>query len=156
MTCWKEVPSIFEVGDLLKAKYDEAVKVYVDIPRNGGSAVLQTVDRRREQEGAPAHTELVFIEMSANYCSVNPEYTQSRYCVPRANLTSSLSRFYPPCEDFCCSGEYQSARKTITQSCNCYFVFCCELRCQTCEKVYMEYTCTGGRTNRTSSDHSPT
>ena len=124
----------------MKVKYDEAVKVNV-IVRANGEVDIETDDRRREEDGAPSPTDLIFIAPSVNHCMINPEYTTSRYCIPHANLTTALSKFYPPCEDLCCSGNYQSERKTIRQSCNCFFEFCCDLKCDTCEETYSEYQC---------------
>ena len=149
-TCIRVVPSIFEIGDIVKEKYEDSVKVNVILHGSTGQATLEIVDQRRYQDGAPTIADLVYLEMPANYCSVSPEYTTSRYCMPQADLTSELRKFYPPCEEFCCSGEYHSARKTINQLCNCYFQFCCDLKCQTCEEAFMEYRCTSA-TNQTSS-----
>ena len=152
-TCISEIPSIFEIGDVLRAKYDEAVRVNVVVGQNG-ETMIQRADRRREQEGAPLSTELIFIQASTNHCSIYPEYTTSRHCQPRSELTPVSSKFYPPCEDFCCSGEYESTQKTIVETCNCYFEFCCNLICDLCEKTYTEYRCTGA-SNQTSSGTPP-
>ena len=149
-TCAREIPSIFEIGDILRAKYDEAVKVNVVIAQNGDS-MIQKVDRRREQEGAPLSTELIYVEMSTNHCSVDPEYTTSRFCMPQSELTAVSSKFYPPCEDFCCSGTYESMTRTVVETCNCYFEFCCSLTCDSCENTHVEYRCSSpSNTNTTS------
>lgn len=126
----------------MKIKYQEAVKVTI-VPKLGGGVSLRVVDRRREREGEPSATDLVYVAMPTNHCQIDPEYTTSRYCMPHAALTLELSKFYPPCEDFCCSGEYRSARKTIRQSCDCHFEYCCKLKCNTCEETYTEYRCNG-------------
>lgn len=145
-TCSKDNPSIFELGDTMKAKYEDALKVTI-VPKIGGGVALRVVSQHREQEGAPSATDLVYIAMSANHCSVDPEYTTSRYCMPRTVLTPELAKFYPPCEEFCCTGEFQSEQKTIRQSCDCYFEFCCKLKCNTCEDTYTEYRCSGFANN---------
>ena len=153
-TCTREIPSIFEIGDILRSKYDQAVRVNVVVGQNGDT-MIQRADRRREQEGAPLSTELIYIETTTNHCSVDPEYTKSRHCLPQSELTTVSSKFYPPCEDFCCSGNYGSTPKTIVETCNCHFEFCCNLICDSCERAYTEFRCSG-TSNHTSSDSLPT
>ena len=138
------MPSVFEIGDILKVKHEEALKV-VPVVDGNGAVSLRLEHRTREGEGDPTSTELIYIATPTNQCESDPEYTTSRFCLPQANLTSdpSLRQFYPPCEEFCCSGRYRSTTKTVPQSCNCYFQFCCDLTCEMCQETFTEYECIG-------------
>ena len=157
-TCVTYMPTIFEIGDIMKQKHDEALKV-VPVVDSNGAIKLQLEQRTREGEGEPPATELIYLATPSNHCQSDPEYTTSRYCLPIANLTSdpTLMQFYPPCEEFCCSGRYTATTKTVPQSCNCYFQFCCELKCDTCQETFTEYICAGpdNDSSDTSSQHDP-
>ena len=132
----------------MKIKYEEALKVTATV--ENGAVMLQLDAQRREGEGEPPATELIYIAAPTNHCLTDSEYTTSRVCLPEANRTSEdLQQFYPSCEEFCCSGTYASTVKNITETCNCYFNFCCDLKCDTCEHSYIEYYCTGASTNTT-------
>ena len=149
-TCTTHMPSIFEIGDIMKTKQEEALKVVTVY--EGSRIKLLLEQRTREGEGEPPATELIYMATPSNHCQSDPEYTTSRYCLPLANLTSdpTLWQFYPPCEDFCCSGRYEATTKTVPQSCNCYFEFCCDLKCDTCVEIFTEYVCTGRPQNEDS------
>ena len=133
-TCWRELPTLYEVGDILRTKYDNAVKVDVHHPRHGGPATLRYYDSDSDVHRKPPNTELVYLEKSGNYCILIQNYTQGRYCMPSTNLTttSRLGQYYPPCEDFCCTRQFYAVQRQEVRSCNCRFVWCCEVVCQTC------------------------
>ena len=144
-TCWRELPTLYEVGDILRTKYDNAIKVDVHHPRHGGPAALRYYDSDSDVHRIPANTELVYLVKSGNYCILIQNYTQGRYCMPSANLTttSNLGQYYPPCEDFCCTRQFYMVQRQEVHSCNCRFIWCCEVVCQTCMKTVTEYRCTG-------------
>lgn len=144
-TCTTIIPSIFDIGDIMRAKYERASRV--NMRRQNGELVIRTVEQDGREGRAPLPTDLVYHSLPTNHCLDNPDYTTSRFCLPRANLTSVLGKFYPPCEDFCCNGEYSSAEKTVAKSCNCYFEFCCDLKCNSCDTSYTEYICHSANQN---------
>ena len=144
-TCWRELPTLYEIGDILRTKYDNAVKVDVHHPRHGGPATLRYYDSDSDVHRKPPNTELVYLEKSGNYCILIQNYTQGRYCMPSTNLTttSRLGEYYPSCEDFCCTKQFYTVQRQEIRSCNCRFVWCCEVVCQTCTETITEYRCTG-------------
>lgn len=144
-TCWRELPSLHEIGDKIREKYDSAVKVESHIPRDGGPARLQYFSTETRGHSIPSNNDLVFLKLSPSYCSIHQNYTLGRYCVPRANLTEELQGHYSPCEDLCCTREYYTRHHTVTYSCNCTFRWCCEVMCQTCVEDITKYLCTGWR-----------
>ena len=130
----------------MKTKYKRATKVNARLVN--GEIIIRTVEQDGEEGGPPLPTDLIYMAPPTNHCSVNPNYTALRFCLPRANLTPVLEKFYPPCEDFCCDGRYRLTSKTVAKSCNCYFEFCCNLKCDSCDVTYTEYACHGS--NQTS------
>ena len=149
-TCWKELPNLFEVGDILREKYSNAIKVQVHTQRNGGEGRLQYLDPESGQYELPPNTELVYVETSTNHCAVYQQFTRGRHCIAQASVsetlgedTEPLGTYFAPCEHFCCNREYNMREVEVTYSCNCRFVWCCEVVCQTCTQTVREYKCTG-------------
>lgn len=150
-TCWRELPTYYQVGDVLKIKFDNAVKVVV--AQNGnGPAVLLSYDPVLRAHVAPSDDSLVFLEHQPNYCSDGSNFTRNRQCLPQSLLdaqhrgqvkASSMNEYFPPCEEFCCSGEYEEEEMIMTKTCNCQFVWCCNVDCQTCTVNTTQYRCTG-------------
>ena len=147
-TCWTELPEYYQVGDVLKMKYDNAIKVSV----TRYSGILQYFDSILNIYKPATLSNLVYLEKPANYCSSQQNFTQNRQCLPQAMLdakmrgqvkASSMQEFFPPCERFCCSGQYMTETVTMTETCNCSFVWCCDVQCQTCTVNVTRYRCTG-------------
>ena len=151
-TCWEELPTYFEVGDLLKIKYDNALKVSVELT-NGEEffthydPILSSYIRLPQSD-----TNLVYLEEETDLCSQRENFTLGRRCLPRALLdaqmrgelkASSTAEYFPPCEEFCCSGEYREESMSVSERCDCHFVWCCNVECQTCTTNTTEYRCTG-------------
>ena len=130
------------VGDALRQKYDTAVMVKVDVPRDGGPASLYYANSGQNPM-APSSTEIVYMEPTIDYCSTQSNYTLNRYCIPRSNLTSYLTGYYAACEDICCNGRFVTVRTTRTYSCGCKFIWCCDVVCNTCTETVTQYKCTG-------------
>ena len=163
-TCWRELPSTYDVSDVLKEKYDEAVRVEVSIPRDGSPAELIYYDPATDSYTYPPDNSLVYVEQTEDFCSMTGNFTRNRHCMPEENLPAgsgssgvsgalapantdlkeiAMAEHFPACETFCCNGEYVEEMKTISQTCNCRFVWCCEVVCDTCTYNVTEYRCTG-------------
>ena len=148
-TCWRELPTYYQVGDILKQKYDDAIKVSVD--RNRASRLVY-YDPVRSTHYIPSENSLVYLQETANYCLSEQNFTLNRECLPQAMLdaqrrgevkVSSVEQYFPPCESFCCNGEYVEKTIVRTETCNCRFVWCCDVICQTCVVNTTKYLCTG-------------
>lgn len=140
-TCWRQLPDVGVVGDVLRQKYNSAAMVKVDIPRDGSSASLYYADSSQNPV-APSTSQMVYLEPNIDYCSVQSNYTLNRYCIPRSNMTSYLTGYYAACEDLCCNGQYVTLKTTRTYSCNCKFIWCCNVVCNTCTETVVQYMCT--------------
>lgn len=142
-TCWMELPSIYEIGDFLGQKFEQALQVTVDVPRNIEPAVIKYCDSSTGMCSAPPNTELVYIDESIDYCSLRANYTEGRYCIPTANVTDIVSDL-PMCERLCCNqAEFQSTEREVSYVCDCAFVWCCTVACKPCSKNITEYQCVG-------------
>ncbi|KAL5474922.1 hypothetical protein EMCRGX_G026952 [Ephydatia muelleri] len=140
-TCWRQLPEVGAIGDVLRQKYEAAAMVRVDIPRDGSPASLYYTDSMQNPV-APSSTEMVYLEPTVDYCSQQSNYTLNRYCIPRSNMTSYLGGYYSTCEDLCCNGQYVTVKTIRTYSCNCKFIWCCNVVCSTCTETMVQYKCT--------------
>lgn len=156
-TCWRAIPSFREVGDELKTKYENSVEIS---SRPGGRAaaarafqtgrrtailpgpgVRRPTLRRREKRKRRepiSDTELVYIHRSPNYCRPDPGRgvagTRGRRCQRGSYGPES-------CESLCCGRGYQVDEVRRVERCHCRFVWCCEVRCKSCETVEQHYMC---------------
>ncbi len=138
--CWLELPTIFEIGDLLRRKYEKALQVEVDIPRNGGPARLRYENSETGRHSVPPNDELVYIVPTQDHCRVQSDYTRGRFC--SSNTTEVNGNLLPPCGDLCCNGQFSSRTIQVTYLCNCAFMWCCSVSCESCSEMMTEYRCT--------------
>jgi len=136
VTCWQQLPTFREVGDLLKEKYDEATEVRIN--RRGK---LQVKSRSKRQSSSyagkvPTADDLVFVETSPDYCSDKSGQfsTVGRSC-------NKTSRGPDSCGVMCCGRGYNTERKIVKNHCNCKFNWCCYVQCETCTEVVDVHTC---------------
>ena len=150
-TCWRELPSYYQIGDLIKEKYNAAVMVTVSHDDHR-PATLYYYNTTIQQTVSPSDNRLVYLEEAANYCQHRENFTRGRQCLPSAFLESqqreqvkysSMQEHFAPCEEFCCNGEFQEETISISDLCNCRFVWCCNVTCETCLSNVTKYHCTG-------------
>ena len=132
-TCWMQHPTDFEsIGSHLKKKYRKAVEM---VKVTKGTKVLRVKGKRSRK---PTSEDLIFYEPSPNFCDNNPTYgspgTSGRVC----NITSSD---IDGCNLLCCGRGYNVQVVTETVKCNCHFIWCCHVKCNTCKQQREIYTC---------------
>ena len=130
-TCWSQLPSFREIGDRLKMRYDGASEVKFNR--------LGTRLRRRNKELVkPTREDLIYVDQSPDYCRFDPKTgshgTTGRYC-------DKDSQGLNGCSLMCCGRGYNTYRRKITSRCNCKFQWCCDVICQTCERIIDVHTC---------------
>ncbi|XP_030761419.1 protein Wnt-6 [Sitophilus oryzae] len=130
-TCIRKMPAFREVGDRLKERFDGAAKV---IPGNDGQSFIPEGDTIKP----PTRFDLVYSEESPSFClpdsSVGSFGTQGREC----NETSPGEE---GCGILCCGRGFQVQTKEVEHSCNCEFVYCCNVTCQVCNETVKVATC---------------
>ncbi|XP_019876945.1 protein Wnt-6 isoform X2 [Aethina tumida] len=130
-TCLKKMPPFREVGNKLKERFDGAVKV---IAGNDGKSFMP--------EGStiklPGKLDLVYSEKTPDYCDNNSTIgsfgTRGREC----NATSIAEE---GCGILCCNRGFQSEVVIREVTCNCTFVWCCEVKCAKCHVPKSISTC---------------
>ncbi|KAI4468578.1 wnt related [Holotrichia oblita] len=143
-TCWKSLPPFRTIGDSLMKKYYRARPVtstYTTTKSDKKSEKkLQLVLKKGKMpiKKPPKKSELVFLQMSPNYCekdlAAGSLGTVGRIC----NRTSEGS---DGCDLMCCGRGYNTHQYTRKWQCNCKFLWCCKVECKECSERTEEYTC---------------
>lgn len=140
-TCWMRLPNFRVVGDMLKDRFDGASRVMVS---NDGSSrrqknrynfKLQPYDPEHKP---PGQKDLVYYEVSPNFCDRNPRMgiqgTQGRLC-------NESSIGVDGCDLMCCGRGHRSQEITVVERCQCFFKWCCEVKCKMCRTKKMIHYC---------------
>ncbi|KAK5648807.1 hypothetical protein RI129_003699 [Pyrocoelia pectoralis] len=148
-TCWKTLPQFRQIGDTLMKKYYRARPVASSFATPGPRQTDNANKKRRKlhlvlKKGkmpirkAPKRADLVFLQMSPNYCekdlAAGSLGTVGRTC----NRTSPGT---DGCGLMCCGRGYNTHQYTRTWQCRCKFHWCCYVNCDTCSERTEEYTC---------------
>ncbi|XP_065200658.1 protein Wnt-5b-like [Planococcus citri] len=130
ITCWHQLPQFREIGDYIKKKYDEAIRVKVN--KKGRLQIKDSSSRK------PTVTDLLYIHQSPNYCKKNISFdslgTENRECNKNSKMQES-------CDALCCGRGYSIKKVILKEKCNCTFHWCCYVKCDSCEQVKEIYTC---------------
>ncbi|XP_056630942.1 protein Wnt-7b isoform X1 [Diorhabda sublineata] len=148
-TCWKTLPTFRQIGDLLMKKYYRARPVAannqhghgprgIDFPRKARRQHLVLTKGKVPVKKMPKMSELVFLQMSPNYCerdlAAGSLGTVGRQC-------NRTSRGTDGCDLMCCGRGYNTHQYTKTYQCRCKFHWCCKVECDTCSERTEEYMC---------------
>ncbi|XP_055697682.1 protein Wnt-2 isoform X1 [Phlebotomus papatasi] len=140
-TCWKSLPTLRAIGDLLMRKYHRARPVMTI--QDHGKLVLINKRRSRmmvnpQKAQRPKRLELVYLQSSPNYCerdtSLGSLGTMGRHC-------NRTARGIEGCDLLCCGRGYNTHQINRTWQCRCKFQWCCHVQCDICHEHFEEYTC---------------
>jgi wingless-type MMTV integration site family protein 16 len=131
-SCWRRMPNFRQIGDALKHKYEHSVRISHNSRRQ-----LRRKEKRKRREPVPEN-ELVFIETSPDFCRADP----GRGVVgTRGRLCNRYSPGPDGCGTLCCGRGFSRQVVRTTERCQCKFVWCCQVKCRTCETVTEKYFC---------------
>ena len=137
-SCQIELPTMDEVAEVIRKKYDQSVYSMI-IPSPSQEEVL-VVERENLME---IHAEeMIYFDQSPDYCRADPNYSiigiAGRECSLTANTASSHH-----CDNLCCDHGYETFTNTTTvaKPCNCKFVWCCRLECEDCYETLTWHIC---------------
>ncbi|KAK9888597.1 hypothetical protein WA026_000832 [Henosepilachna vigintioctopunctata] len=135
-TCWRIVPDMRIIGNILKEKYRNAH--LFTMSNRGFKKIREKYDnrlssqrkRRRSKEKKSTHRQnLIYYQTSPSYCeadiSADVAGTSGRFCNRTSNGPDN-------CSSLCCGRGYNLLRRIRTELCKCKFEWCCEVKCDTC------------------------
>ncbi|XP_071817103.1 protein Wnt-7b-like isoform X1 [Apostichopus japonicus] len=134
-TCWMTLPQFRTVGDILKRKYETAYQVEQVGRRANARKIILKIKKTNKK---PRLSHLVYLEESPTFCEYDAEAGSLGTVGRRCNHTSTATDH---CELMCCGRGYNTHQYTRTWQCNCKFLWCCSVRCNTCSENTEEYTC---------------
>ena len=124
--CIMMLSDMKNVAKKLKTKYEQSV--HLTAPSD--------VDTETETKG-----ELIYFNNSISYCTPNPDYSirgiAGRECTLNNNHTSSSHH----CNNLCCDRGHEEFIVEIPRACNCEFVWCCKIECDTCYEAESKHRC---------------
>ena len=134
-TCWYVSPTIKNVGDKIWKLYENSVRSQW----NRTTKVLFEKDRpKRDQSQGLLDSKLTYFTRSENFCVQNLAMgvmgTYGRTC-------NSTSQGNDGCNTMCCNRPHQKTYVTKQKKCNCKFVWCCDVKCETCNTTEVVETC---------------
>ncbi|XP_022708638.1 protein Wnt-1-like [Varroa jacobsoni] len=131
--CWRRLKEFRAIGEELMQRYDGATQVQASLSR--GRAKLKPVMREVKR---PGKKDLVYIDDSPDYCQKNETLgvygTSGRAC-------NASSYGLDGCRLLCCGRGYVTIVREVDEKCNCKFVWCCEVKCETCRVKKVEHFC---------------
>ena len=133
-SCWLHVAPIRQIGDQLKKSYERASQVTL-ASRNATTGSFRLLLAARGKQAATntlRHGRPVYTQRSPNYCTSSSfsHGTQGRLCENTMN-----------CDVLCCGRGHEKRRRLIEKSCNCLVIWCCEVKCSTCQIQSEFLTC---------------
>jgi len=105
-------------------------------------------ERKFQKAGEVKKRKLVYLERSPDYCRRNQtlglQGALGRECMTDPSLNSPSEDNLHKCSRLCRDcGLYTLTREVeVTVSCNCRFVWCCRVECQSCTRLKQYTTCT--------------
>ncbi|KAL1501652.1 hypothetical protein ABEB36_006946 [Hypothenemus hampei] len=130
--CWRRLPPLKKVAEGLYKRYE-------------GASHVKFVERRRKKLKVvspdfkkPNRTDLVYLEPSPAYCEKNDTLN---ILGTRGRLCNFGSEGIDGCSLLCCGRGYQTRVKDVEEKCNCQFVWCCKVVCNTCRSRKEEHVC---------------
>lgn len=134
-TCWRVVPTIEKIGEELWKLYKNAVRTRWD------SKAKKLYDRAKSKKNKKVEvtrSQLAFFANSEDFCRQNLPMgimgTVGRVC-------NSSSTGHDGCATMCCGRNYKTKLVLKKEKCNCRFVWCCNIKCDTCPRNVSVDTC---------------
>lgn len=147
-TCWESVPVFEEFAKDLKDKYFKAKQVTIkpestdlmvrinEYETLSGARAERFLDNKitEPRMRRAARNDLVFLEESPDYCQTDAlkdiHEPKGREC-----------RDPKHCGQLCCGRGWETIRENKSEPCNCKFIWCCEVKCETCIRAVDRYFC---------------
>lgn len=130
---WHYLPEFKEVAAYLLRKFKQSRQVRFD---KNTTVLVETASKKSKIKTS----DLVHTDKSPNFCRPDPTLgilgTQGRLCSENSGEDNY-------CGTFCCGEGYKTTARLATKICNCRFVWCCRLECQSCNYTLVEHRCNG-------------
>ena len=135
--CMMVLPTMEKVAGKLRRHYDNAV--HSEIDRSSGH--LHPVVVHAQSKLRVTAEKMIYFKHSPDYCKANSELNikgvGGRQCIVNETKTSSSHH----CNNLCCDQGHEVYTEEVHKPCNCKFVWCCKVECETCTETIKKYRC---------------
>ncbi|XP_057313941.1 protein Wnt-2b-A-like [Hydractinia symbiolongicarpus] len=136
-TCRYTLSEFYRVGDHLHNAYESAVAAVLDQTQNSLVPKISAEKIRKRN--------LVFLELSPDYCVKDLKEGTLGVAGRRCNKTSPGT---DGCEIMCCGMGFHTKKVWVESNCNCSFIWCCKVKCQTCRQEVKQHFCRSKKRRR--------
>ena len=135
--CYRQLGNFRKVGKYLEKAYRRSIKVKLF---QSGEKENMEIKLMEYDPASIKYTskDLIYLENSPSYCqkdlTVGSFGTVGRKCQIGGDSLND-------CSILCCDRGHTTKRQVVKEKCACKFIWCCEVRCQTCEKEQNVHHC---------------
>eukprot|EP00111_Clytia_hemisphaerica_P015917 TCONS_00047033-protein len=139
-TCYRQLGRFNKVAKHLENLYRSSVQVELKQGNDDGNSKnteIRLVETNPNYNKYSAK-DMVYIKDSPSYCekklSIGSYGVAGRSCTKTGNSVND-------CNMLCCDRGYYSRREIVKAKCGCKLIWCCEVKCKTCEKEQNNHYC---------------
>ena len=141
-TCYRQLSRFRVIGDYLREKYESSIEVELSQKSSQGSEKNKATEMKLREKNpeykAVTRDDLVYLEDSPNYCV---QHHQSGSLGTAGRQCNRTSLGLDNCKLLCCGRGYHTKLQLQKTKCGCQFVWCCYVKCKTCEREENVYYC---------------
>ncbi|XP_064098279.1 protein Wnt-8a-like [Macrobrachium nipponense] len=157
-TCWFRLTNFTVIANRLKKQYRRAFKIEAPVNTNAAETKSSSSENSKEvvvpwNGNIPPFVglrKLVYIDESPDYCVANETMgwlgARGRQCLEVDVETELTKSTMKPCRQLCrrCGLSIEREVTSLMVACNCKFIWCCRMVCDSCVKEVVRYTCAYG------------
>lgn len=137
--CYRQLAEFKVVGQRLQELHQSSIKVKLSqVKEETGGEGLNNMKLEQVDLGynTKSRQDLVYVDDSPSYCIKGDGIfgTLGRTCQRNEKSLND-------CSLLCCGRGHHTKRQIVKENCGCKFVWCCEVKCQTCEKEQNVHYC---------------
>lgn len=135
--CQMKLPTMVEVAKKLRQQYKESQHSKIRQHRPNSPPLIVDKDSHQRVN----LNKMIHLKNSPSYCEAVVRYnikgTAGRDCVVGKHNTSSSHH----CNNLCCDYGYEKYVIEKPKPCKCKFIWCCEVKCETCKERKIMHRC---------------
>ena len=141
-TCYRQLGRFNKVAKHLESLYRSSVQVQLQqsAPKGGSNSQNSEMKLVEKNPNNIKYTakDIVYIRDSPSFCKKNLRIgsygVSGRSCTKTGNSVTD-------CSSMCCDRGYYSRRELVQNKCGCKLIWCCEVKCKTCQVEQNNHYC---------------
>lgn len=137
-TCYRQLSEFKDVGYQLEQLHQSAIRVQLSQSGQKNDTEITKLVEVNSDFDKYTSKDMVYLEDSPSYCkrdlSIGSFGTEGREC-------SKENIILNQCNHLCCERGHYTKKVFTTENCACKFIWCCEVKCQSCKKEQNIHYC---------------